>query len=232
MKKFALIGKAISHSKSPQMYKTLLNIPHEYHLLDFNSELEIPSLTKLSQTYLGLNITSPYKKLFLKQVEFSETVRKCQSLNCLKFIDNIWKAENTDYLAIDELLRSKFQKYLNQPVIVLGDGVMSSVLTAVLTEAKRSFVVLSRKKTKYFDQINLEEYTDDKNPLLIVNTCSRDYVFGGKLPQDALFWDFNYSFSPHLNHSVLNSSNYVDGEELLFLQAKYACIFWSDIINS
>lgn len=232
MKHFALIGKSISHSKSPSIYKNLLRIPHDYHLLDCESESKIPSLTELSKKYIGINITSPYKKYFINQVEPSRNVINCKSLNCLKYFNDKWFAENTDYLAIAELLNTKFSQFLNQPVVILGDGVMSNVVVAVLKEMKKTYIVLSRKKTEGFNQLNLEQFTNNNlNSFLVINTCSRDFVFNGKLPSNSVFWDFNYAFTPHLSNPIFSQANYVDGEELLLLQAKYACTFWSDIIK-
>ena len=233
MKQFALIGKSISHSKSPLMYKNLLNIPHEYHLLDIESEFQIPSLASLAKKYVGINITSPYKKFYMNQAELSKNVIKCNSLNCLKYINETWYAENTDYLAIVELLKVKYVTFLQHQVVILGDGVMSKVVIAALDEMKTPYKVFSRRLTDNFDQLNLEHLTENvEDSILIINTCSRDFIFKGKLPLNFLFWDFNYAFAPHLSHKKFSKSNYTDGEELLFLQAKYACLFWSDIINS
>lgn len=231
MKHFALIGKSISHSRSPQVYQQLLRFPHEYHLLDFENELEIPNLTDLATKYVGINITSPYKRWFLRKVSSSEFAKKCGSINCLKFKNNIWEAENTDYLAILELFKIKFPTYLFQSVAILGDGVMSQVVIEALNEVKCKYQVLSRKTIDNFDELNLNLYCEDiKKPFLIINTCSRDYVFHGQVPANALFWDLNYAFTPHLINPVFTNDNYIDGEELLLLQAKYACAFWSDIL--
>ncbi len=233
MKKFALIGKSISHSKSPEMYKKILTIKHEYHLLDFQSEDQIPSLEQLAKIYSGINITSPYKKYFLDKVELSVHVKQCESLNCLKNINGNWLAENTDYLAIKDLLNQRFSNYLKQAVVILGDGVMSGVVLSALNVLGVKAFQLSRKKTDSFAQVKIKNFRESpETPLLIINTCSRDFVFNGEMPNNALFWDLNYAFQPHLAHKSFTNLNYVDGEELLFLQAKYASLFWSDILIS
>ena len=53
--KLALIGKNIAHSKSPEVYKTLLDNNVEYTLLDFISENEIPKLSELLKTFDGIH---------------------------------------------------------------------------------------------------------------------------------------------------------------------------------
>jgi len=68
MNKFALVGKDISHSRSPEMYRKLISSDVKYDLLDYQSDLDIPTAVELLSKYDGINITSPYKKNFLNQV--------------------------------------------------------------------------------------------------------------------------------------------------------------------
>ena len=51
--KLALIGKNISHSKSPEIYNKLLNNQVEYHLLDYPSINEIPEMDFFSKNFDG-----------------------------------------------------------------------------------------------------------------------------------------------------------------------------------
>ncbi len=60
--KLALIGKNISHSKSPEIYNKLLNNQVEYTLLDCDTVDAIPSLDELMKKFDGVSITSPYKE--------------------------------------------------------------------------------------------------------------------------------------------------------------------------
>ncbi len=228
MPRYGLIGKNISHSKSPKIYQNLLGNHIQYDLLDFQSEGEIPALKELLENYVGINITSPYKRHFVNEVILTSSAKKLQAINCLKLKDGQVYGENTDYLATLEILKN-FKHTVKKPleIIILGDGVMSQVCQLAASECVFNFKVLSRRATIDFDNTNLipENYTKQ---LLIINCCSRDYVFKGAIDEQALFWDLNYNFEPHKKRLPGIVEKYKDGLELLELQAKYAVAFWSD----
>lgn len=227
MLKLGLIGKNISHSKSPEIYQRLIKIKHSYELLDYDSEDEIPLLADFAQRFNGLNITSPYKKHFLNEVKLTENAMVLGAINCLKFVRGETFGENTDYLAIVDILEKyKTKSPLNLEVVILGDGVMSQVLQHALKKCGLSFDLYSRKKTNEFDQLKLDCFSDKCQPL-IINTCSRDYIFKGSISSHSFFWDFNYNFQIHQKQLAPLVALYNDGYEILELQARYAVAFWS-----
>lgn len=228
MNKYALVGKDISHSKSPEMYRKLISPNVQYDLLDYKSESDIPSAKDLLSLYDGINITSPYKKHFLNQVELTRAALDIGAINCLKKSGDKIIGENTDYLAILDILKQMQRDYGDIEVIILGDGVMANVSTVALKSLGLNFKVLSRKKTKHFNQLNLIEYFESGSALpVVLNTCSRDFVFNGIIPDRALFWDFNYNFDQHSSTIPGKVHKYVDGLEMLERQAFYAVAFWS-----
>lgn len=228
MHRLALVGCNISHSRSPEIYRNLISPDIVYDLLDFKKEKEIPSLEELFKNYDGINITSPYKKHFLKEVNLSLVAKKTGSINCLKKINNEVYGENTDYFAIRDILLNLIKEKGPLEIGILGDGVMSQVLSEVLKELGSDFLLFSRKKTKDFSQLNLKKYfSENLRQLLIINTCAREYIFSGELPSKAIFWDFNYDL-PTLHLKNLMQNEYVDGRDLLLRQASYALTFWSD----
>lgn len=228
MNKLALIGKNIQHSKSPEIYRKIISPHIIYDLLDYETELKLPTAIELLRIYDGINITSPYKEHFLNQVELSSNAKKLGAINCLKKIGNKIIGENTDYLAILDILREFQHKHGKLKVVILGDGVMSKVTISALSFLGYDFEVLSRKKTKNFDQLDLEIYfSNQNNQPLVINTCSRDYIFSGKIDERAIFWDFNYDFSPHTSSLSAIVKQYLDGYSMLFKQAEYALAFWS-----
>ena len=233
MNKLALVGKNISHSRSPEMYRKLISSSIIYDLLDYQSAVEIPKARDLLKKYDGINITSPYKKQFLNEVQLTESAKKTGAINCLKKENGKIIGENTDYLAIVDILKKMQEVYQELEIIILGDGVMSFVTQMALESLSMSYAIFSRKLTNDFDQLNLIDHFKEKNHRpFVINTCSRDYVFSGKLPKESIFWDFNYNFEVH---SVLISPKvhkYLDGLEMLERQAFYAVAFWSRSSNS
>jgi shikimate dehydrogenase len=228
MRKLALLGKNIQHSKSPEIYKKLISEDFQYDLLDYNNEKDVPSVKELLNLYEGINITSPYKRLFLNDVLLNPSAKDTGAINCLRKVGDIVIAENTDYKAIVDILSSFKRDNKDLVVAILGDGVMSQVTQVALTRLSIPWEIFSRKKTATFTQLNLEEiYKDKKQNLLTINTCTREFVFTGKLPKESIFWDYNYSFDAHSTTIPSKVRQCHDGLSMLIKQAEYAVAFWS-----
>lgn len=233
MNKFALIGKNIAHSKSPEMYRKLISPTVKYDLLDYKTSDEIPSAKELLSKYDGINITSPYKKHFIKEVELTKVAQQVGAINCLKRSGDLIIGENTDYFAVIDTLEALIKKYQILEVVILGDGVMSKVARVALENLGVTSQTLSRKLSKSFDQLNINDYFHlNKQVPLVINTCAREYVFKGMLPKNSIFWDFNYDFPLHSQYISPRVQYYFDGLEMLERQAIYAVSFWSkDLIG-
>lgn len=229
MNKLALIGKGISHSMSPTLYRELISKNIQYDLLDYQNTSDIPSIGKLFEIYEGINITAPYKEHFLGDVILSDGALKLQAINCLAKKGETFFGENTDYLAILDILKRYITKHPALEIIILGDGVMSRVVQIALTELKQQYVVYSRKLTPDFSELDLRQKSHKEKFSLIINTCSRDYVCQSELPLTGEFWDLNYNFRPHLERFANEKIIYTDGIEMLKLQAQHALAFWSGI---
>lgn len=226
--KLALLGRNISHSLSPALYKEIYQEKAiDYRLIDIDKEIDLMPLTDLMQDLDGLNITSPFKEYYLPEVEInSEEIQALAAINCIGKVGGKFYATNTDYLALLKLM----PKMPNtNKVIILGDGVMSRVVSAVCRKLKIHFMVRSRKicpdEFKHFSAGNIV----DKNSL-IINCCSRSYSFKGNMDPSSHFWDLNYRHSEHLEY-FKNSPSYTDGYSLLKLQAYDAAAFWSQLKN-
>lgn len=223
MIKLALIGKNIRHSKSQEIYESLLEKKIDYTLLDYEELSIIPKLASLLQNFHGISITSPYKKSFSDQVHISESPFK--SVNTLKMNGSKIYATNTDYLACEEILKDFILKRKITEIHILGDGSMSEIVQKILESYNFSYHIYSRKIG------NLEDIKLDnkarKNPQLVINTCAREYTFNHNLSQNTIFWDMNYALEKHIKHFASLNVEYIDGVQLLRLQAKYALSFWN-----
>jgi shikimate dehydrogenase len=233
MIRLALVGKNIHHSKSPQVYKELLGPWLHYDLLDFADSKDIPSALELLSVYQGVSITSPYKKHFLPEIQLSETASLLGAVNCLGIKNGIVGGENTDYFAIETILHEWILKYGRMNIVLLGDGVMSKVSQFVLNQIPEiDYRVYSRKKTEQFDQLNLIDIFSKQFEMsaqqLVINTCSREYLFRGPIDKKTLFWDYNYNynFNEHKLSLTPKTQEYFDGLKMLELQAQHALKFW------
>lgn len=221
MIKLALVGKNIAHSKSQTMYEKIFNTKIDYTLLDYGKAEEIPTIEILSKEYMGISITAPYKSHFLSQVEVSPDIASLGAINCIAFRDGSFLGTNTDYLAVLEILQE--EKYKNRNVVVLGDGAMSRVTKLVLDKIGKEAIFLNRKKDGNLNDVDYSSLY--KENMLLINACAREFHFKATLPQDTIFWDYNYSHTLN-SSSLLGMCEYVDGIDLLFTQAKFATKFW------
>lgn len=228
--KLGLIGYPINHSLSPQIYQRLLGEDLEsYELFSYDNSNKIPSLDFFSTRLNGLNITAPYKTHFANDVIInSDLVKKLGSINTLAFNGSQIFGTNTDVLAVKKILARLMDQYTDIDVELIGDGVMAKVTNYVCDELGIHVTQHSRKNDPYLTKLDLTNNSSSSQKL-VINACSRDYVFDGKLTGDEIFWDYNYSFIPHLNSLPLRVKAYFDGQEMLELQAKEAINFWNEV---
>jgi shikimate 5-dehydrogenase len=220
--KLALVGSKITHSRSPEVYQKLLgNKLTSYDLLDYDDISFVPKAHELCTKYDGINITSPYKKYFLNEVEIRNCPGDIPGVNCMVKSKKGIIATNTDYLAVSEIAQGLY-KIQPMKFVILGDGVMSQVTELVLQSLNYDYEIKSRSKTKCFDQLIFEN-------CIVINACSRDYVFSGEILSNVIFWDYNYNFIPHQTSLPSVCKIYIDGYSLLELQAKFAISFWESV---
>ena len=221
----ALLGKNILHSKSREIYEELLGQKIDYKIYDCLSSSEIPTLRDIFKTRLGLSITSPYKRFYLDQVEISGP--NLNAINCIKKSGDKYLATNTDYLAIEEIVKDFILEFKAPYFVILGDGVMSEITQKLLEIKGLPYQVFSRRLTSDFIGLDIPDKIGEvSGQVIIVNTCSREFNFSGKLSPDYLFWDYNYNFLPHQENLQSKVVRYIDGLSMLKLQAKYAINFW------
>ena len=171
MIRLALIGKGISHSKSPEVYRELLKKDHRYDLIDVEREQDLPSINDLKKTYLGVNITTPYKRSYLDRVKVSKLGRSLGPINCLRLNGDTPMGECTDYQGIADTFFKIKEQHKSKRFVILGDGAMSMITQKFLFKHGLKFEVLSRKRTGDISKIDFSSY----QKALIINTCSRKF---------------------------------------------------------
>jgi shikimate 5-dehydrogenase len=137
---------------------------------------------------------------------------------------------NTDLLAVVDILQNYLKNFPNLKIILLGDGAMARVTKLVAQDLNIKIQQFSRKNNVDLSQLDISILKEASVQNLIINSCSRDFVFQGKVSGDEIFWDYNYSFIPHQNSLPSRVKMYHDGQEMLELQAKAAIKFWQEVI--
>ncbi|GAB4012165.1 MAG: hypothetical protein Fur0010_07740 [Bdellovibrio sp.] len=226
----ALIGKNISHSKSQMMYEKILGKKINYNLLDYKSENEIPPLGVIFNKLdlQGLSITYPYKRHFLNQVEVDQEVASLGSINCIRKIGDKYLGTNTDFFAMKDILSKLITENSFTSILILGNGNMSEVVKKILDQRGWLYQQLTRSQHGDLSGFDIRPFQSDNS--LVINCCSRDMFFNGKIKDNSVFLDVNYGISDgHFKGKKPQSLTYIDGLELLELQAIYALNHW--VIN-
>lgn len=225
--KLALLGYPIAHSLSPSLYREFLGDKLEkYDLLEIKDPLLVPGISMLAEKYDGLSITTPYKKHFFKDVVVtSPIVNELRAINTISFRKSGFYGTNTDVVAVQKILLNMKKDFPDLQLIILGDGVMARVTLLVARSLQIAFQQFSRKKGDSVETLDLSEPSEHQT--VIINSCSREFVFKGQLHPSQIFWDYNYSFKPHQITLPSQVKSYIDGQEMLRLQALAAIEFWS-----
>lgn len=230
MIKLGLLGRNISHSRSKEIYENILRTEVDYYLFDFQVESEIPDLASLFKGLDGLSITTPYKKTFIGQKSTELKFKSYPAVNCVhqNQVTRGFELYNTDYLAVIKILKkfeSEFGKRLQ--FVILGDGNMAHITSIALKDLGHDFQMISRSKLKAdlnsLDYFSL--FSRDPDQKVLINCCSREFIFKAAIPNDLVFWDHNYSLQPH-EQELAKTCDYRDGLELLKLQAYEALKLW------
>ena len=224
-----LLGANISHSRSKEMYEEIIGEPVDYSLIDIDKEINIPNLTELFDRYKlqGMSITYPYKKHFIKAVSYEDSlIESLGAINCIYKSTDGFLATNTDFLAALHLIKTKYMS-LYENFVILGSGNMARVFEVAFKKLDVDYISFNRRKSGDLNFIDYRHELSEINieKTLIINTCSRDFVFNPLAQLRCGFWDMNYSFSPHekLDQKGLV---YFEGIDLLREQAKSALQFW------
>jgi shikimate dehydrogenase len=215
--KLALLGKSIQHSKSEEIYKTILPINFTYSLLDIDNPENIPSAINLLNQFNAINITAPYKTHFLNQISNVEEMTKIGAMNLLYKKNDMIFGANTDYLAlIDEIKLGRINTF--KKLVLLGDGAMANVWKHILDQFNYSYVQFSRRLNPNIAELDFSSFSQ----CLVINCCTRSFLFKGKMSNDSTYWDMNYQ--SHAQESLIKSLGcpYWDGLDLLKNQAVHA----------
>ncbi len=130
MRRFAVIGSPVSHSRSPAMHGAAyraLGLPHTYEKIE-TSIAELPDRVAALRagTFDGLNVTVPHKTNVLSLVDdVDASVRATGAANTLvRVAEGKVRAHNTDAPALrDELVAlADAQRFRGRSAVVIGTG--------------------------------------------------------------------------------------------------------------
>ena len=161
--KCGLLGQKLTHSYSPQIHNALGDYPYSL----FEVEPQDLKDFLIHGDFTGINVTIPYKKSVIPYCSaLSETAKKLGAVNTIvRRKDGTLLGHNTDYFGFRSMLEKSGLSVAEKKVLVLGSGGASATVTAVLSEAGATTVVISRSGSNNYTNLYLHEDTS-----VIVNT--------------------------------------------------------------
>jgi len=171
VRKFGLLGKKLSHSLSPLLHNTFfedLGLKDEYKLYEVD-ETEINNFKNymLENTIEGVNITIPYKKIFLDKLDYiSGEAKEIGAINLLYIKDNKFYGDNTDYYGFKYTLTKNEIDVKNKKIAIVGKGGASASVYKVLKDMGADDINFYFRK----DKLSQIEFPENMGGDIIINT--------------------------------------------------------------
>ena len=178
IRRFGLIGKALSHSFSPQYFAKKFQ---KANILDASYEAfplaqieDFPALLKEVPNLAGLNVTIPYKESIIPYLDnLTESAKAIGAVNTIEFLaDGTLRGHNTDVDGfLNTLLLLKIFHSNLTSALVLGSGGASKAVCYVLANQNIHYkLVSSTAKQGQLAYSDLDRTLLKQYPLLINTT--------------------------------------------------------------
>jgi shikimate dehydrogenase len=153
MKKFAVIGHPIAHSKSPQLHEAGfadLNIEAEFAALDIRPEdLKTWIQTEFRQNFEGVSITIPHKEAIRDFVDQeTEAATQIGAINTLFKKDGLIWGTNTDAIGALRAVQAEVPVLEGKDVLILGAGGAARAVAFALKTAGANITIWNRTSDK------------------------------------------------------------------------------------
>lgn len=246
MRKFAVVGYPVSHSKSPDIFNFLKDHFHfegtendfTYEKLEISPE-NFEKSKDLLLKYDGLNVTSPLKEEVLElSLKKSPEVELLKAGNVVKKYKNKFEAHNTDVYGFKESLEGHNVGDMSALVLGSSGGARAAILGLHQMGVKDIFVkARDYSGYKNFD-IAVQKYNGQKAQIVVQATTIG--MNGLKSPKDLEFFNIDFShtkiaydliYSPKQTEfmKIAEKNNVpvvMNGESMLVLQAFKTFEIW------
>ena len=254
-KAVGIIGKPLRQSLSPYLHNYWIN---KYGLSSYYLPLPLDNINNLKASirklnFLGLNITIPYKKSIINQLDsIDQSARNIRAVNTLIFNNNKLKGFNTDIIGFKKgLFKKKWNK--ERPVIIFGAGGAAEAIIYFLNLEKiKDIIIVNRTKKRVTEiakkykniRFSSDFKLDTKEAGLIINTSSLGMIGYPELKiklnrtnREAIIYDIVYN---PINTYLINTAKkqklqFVSGLDMFIEQARASFEIWFQInpeINS
>ena len=232
MKYFAVTGKPIFFSKSPEIFKVFFNSEdidaHYFRLAADSAKDAIDNFKMLGLS--GMNVTAPFKTEIIKYLDdLDELARKIGGVNTVVKKGNKLIGYNTDYYGVIDSLH----EVNNKTILLLGaGGAAKAVAYALNNKAQKIFIAnrTIKKAEELANSLNLSTIKiEEINKILtktdiIVNTLPQGVklINDEYLPDNIIFFDAIYHKSAYKQICKQKGIKFISGKSWLINQAKRA----------
>ncbi len=169
-RKYAVIGKHISHSLSPDLHHVFAQYTSGYSYDRF--DLEEDELEELicHSDYTGFNVTSPYKRVVIQYLDrISDEAKELNAVNTIKRLpDGTLEGYNTDVYGFERMIEES--RIAGRKVLVLGSGgACSAICKALQNMHAAEIIVVSRHGREGGGYCTYDELPQHLDAQIIVN---------------------------------------------------------------
>lgn len=244
MDKWTLLGNNVDYSLSPSIHNYLI----KKYELDANYDVtNTPNINEQVLTNFACgNITIPHKREAYKIAGYSNFGD--QSVNSFKRVNGSFEFMSTDQFGIIDSIEKLHLKYINTRLhVIFGDGATSSMIVGCLKNhfkvPSEKIYVISRKNFNLKADPRVIDYNFFKkhirNNYVLYNTTP---LGNGKMSDISPFANeqvanalaiFDTTYNPTFNSlaklAYTNRIRYINGLNMLIVQALHSFKFWTDI---
>lgn len=228
--KFGLLGKDISYSKSPTIFKLIKDhsgIDLSYDLFDIGKDEINNYILLLKEGMLdGLQVTKPYKEVVMDFCdELTETAKKIGSVNTIYVRDQKVIGDNTDAYGFLQLLKHASVSLNHQHVCILGNGGAAKSVYHVCQNQHITPTIFKRSNSLKESISPIEKnYSDDAllKCNIIIQATSHDFdeAFISRLKDQGCQPEVVIDLMYHQKTHVMSLGKYAyDGKLMLIFQA-------------
>ena len=247
-KLYGLIGHPLEHSFSQRFFTDKFAQEHleDHKYLNFEIDTldALPALIKSNRNLVGLNVTSPYKLEVIPILQhLDESAKKAGAVNVIKFKKNgQMTGYNSDYYGFMTSLKKLLNGAGDLRALVLGSGGASGAVRAVLSDMQIPYATISRQSKTDPNLGEVITYTDltaeivQEHQLIINSTPVGMFPDTEAFPPipyfgagtSHYFYDlvYNPGVTRFLQIASLKTKNYMNGMEMLRLQAEKSWDIW------
>ncbi len=146
MKKYGLIGRSISYSRSKQIHEKI-GCP-TYQIVEVKEEKDLKNVIE-NEKFAGFNVTIPYKRSVVPYLDEIEKITlQINAVNTIVKKDGKCMGYNTDYLGFYDSFTHHGFSFQEKNVLILGSGASAEMVryVAEIHGAKKVWMTSRTKK--------------------------------------------------------------------------------------